>query len=245
VISIIQVLLLNQKDILIQRPILAPYTWFTGIRPCLLSADRWAVLSKSRASFTHGGVTSSRGERDQALLPASPDGGVEHVLHRVPESEPVVEELLGREVHQREVVIDPGEPLRDVVLGVPVPEHCSEAVDGGVLRGADVAAGGVRVLKEVDLGIAEVVEVDVLHLLEDRVVRLVPRDQRQPCDEAWRHCRAEERADHQRGDDANEVQAVLRRVCHGLLLRQGLGHEVHLRSKRHQCRCCACDSKGS
>jgi len=130
-------------------------------------------------------------------------------------------------VHRLEVAVDPPEPLRDAVLGVPLPEHGGEAMDGGVVGGADVAAGGGRVLEEEDLGIAEVVEVDELHLLQDGVVGLVPRDERQRGDEAGRHGRAEERADHQRRDDADEVQAVLRRVRHGRLLRQGLGHEVH------------------
>jgi len=101
-------------------------------------------------------------------------------------------------------------------------------VDGGVVRGTDVASGGGRVLEEEEMGVAEVVEVDELHLLQDRVVCLVPRDERQRGDEAGRHAGAEERADHERRDDADEVQAVLRRVRHGRLLRQGFGHEVHL-----------------
>jgi hypothetical protein len=199
-----------------------------------LSANRRLRL----AGCAHRGKavpSGGSGEGDEALLLASPDGGVEHVLQRlVPEGEPEVLELLGREAHRLEVVLDPGEPLRDVVLGVPIPEHGGEAVDGDVVRGADVAPGRGRVLEEEDLGVAEVVEVDELHLLEDRVVGRVPRDERQRGDEAGRHGRADERADHERRDDGDQVQAVLRRVRQGRLLRQGFRHEVHLQGGGHK-----------
>jgi hypothetical protein len=72
------------------------------------SADRRAVLHKSCSRlfrFTHGAVTSSRGEQAQTRLPSRLDGGVEHVLYRVSEPLYLVEELLGREVHQREAVV--------------------------------------------------------------------------------------------------------------------------------------------
>jgi len=92
-------------------------------------------------------------------------------------------------------------------------------VYGGVGRGADVAPGGGRVLEEEQVGVAEVVEVDELHLLQDRVVGLVPGDERHRRDKAGRHAGAEERADHERRDDGDEVHAVLRRVRHGRLLR--------------------------
>ena len=50
-------------------------------------------------------------------------------------------------MHRLEVaVVDPAEPLRDAVLGVPLLEHGGEAVDGGVVGGGD--AGG-RVLTHI------------------------------------------------------------------------------------------------
>ena len=186
------------------------------------------AFPRSKSSQLAGGCRR-RGvsERNEALLPAGADGGVEHVLGGVPEAEAVVEELPGGEVDGLEVVVDACELVRDAVLGEPVPEHRGEAVDGGVVGGADVAAVGLRVLEEKGHGVAEVVQVDQLHLLQDRVVGLVPGDEREGGDEAGRHAGAEEGADDERGDDADEVQAVLAGVLHGGLLCQGLGHEVH------------------
>lgn len=57
--------------------------------------------------------------------------------------------------------------LRDVVLGISHFEHLCQIVYGSIMRGADVSSICIRVLVQEDVGVAEVIQMDELNLLQD------------------------------------------------------------------------------